>query len=299
MHVSVNPLYRCNFRCAYCYLTPEQLQSREVLDLNLLDQRLAELPSVSAVELYGGEISLLPEDYIHKLRSVVRRHYRGPISVITNLFQVPGWFLDEDIELSVSYDFQYRPHHEQVLTNLLSLPRHVNLIILATPEVVKGDVFSQIGLIRSLSNIRTVEIKPYSTNQANRASGMHRAFVEYVKVWLDHFPRERLKNVALLEEVRKRTRNAYSDEHVYITPQGQFAVLEFDAQDREYFKTLNSYEEYLAWCQEEKERVLAMACRTCPYQGRCLTEHYRREEGVHDECSGFRSLLDWWMARTA
>lgn len=300
MHLSINPLYRCNLRCPNCYLTPRQLSSRQLLDLGHLEARLSELPSISSVELYGGEVALLPRDYYEALYGLVRRFYSESISVITNLTIVPQWLLQSDIEVSVSFDFEHRQQYETVLTNLLTLPKAVTLIILATPEVVGGDFHQQLALVKSLSNVSLVEIKPYSSNQANQVLGTNELFVRYVKRWLESdFPKERLKNLTLMEQSITGTRNAYSDNHLYITPEGRFAVLEFDAEDREYFLSLEHYQEYLAWCEREREVVQSLQCRSCRYLGSCLTEHYRRNEGELDECSGFKTLLDWWVERKA
>ena len=38
-----------------------------------------------------------------------------------------------------------------------------------------------------------------------------------------------------------------SNNHIYITPNGKFGVLEFDKNDNEYFKELDTFEEYEEW----------------------------------------------------
>ncbi len=297
MIVSINPLYRCNFRCANCYLTEDQLRSRRVLDLTHLDHRLSELPEIEAVEIYGGEVTLLDQTYVHDLKGVVRRYYDGPISITTNFYQMSEWLYDDDIDVNVSYDFDHRPHHEQVFTNMLVFSRPINVIVLATPEVMAGDVDQQIELIRSLANLNSVEIKPYSPNQANDRGNTNNAFVEYVKRWVMGFPNSQLRNTALLNDVADGVRNAFSDDHVYITPNGNFGVLEFDDADREFFLELPDFNAYLEWTQKEKHTLLSDVCRSCEFKGTCLTEHYRRKEGLDGECSGYKSLIEWWLAR--
>lgn len=299
MIVSINPLYRCNFRCTNCYLTEAQLQSRQLLDLTTLHDRLSELPEITAVELYGGEVTLLDETYVKELKAVVRRFYDGPISVTTNFFQVPEWLYADDIDINVSYDFSHRPHHDKVFTNMLIFSRPVNVIVLATPEVMNDDVHGQIDIIRSLANLNSVEIKPYSPNQANARPGTNEQYVEYVKQWIYRFPNNRLRNIHLLNEVVDGDRNAFSDDHVYITPNGKYGVLEFDEYDREYFLELGTYPQYVQWTEEEKHQRLSEVCRSCEFKGKCLTEHYRRNEGVDNECSGFKSLIQWWMGEPA
>jgi sulfatase maturation enzyme AslB (radical SAM superfamily) len=269
------------------------------LDLEQLDRRLADIPEIDAVELYGGEVTLLDESYVNDLKGVVRRYYDGPISVTTNFYQMPEWIYHDDIDVNVSYDFNNRPHHEQVFTNLLVFSRPVNVIVLATPEVLADDVDQQIELIRSLVNLNSVEIKPYSPNQANDRGNRNRDYVEYVKRWIHGFPNIRLRNIALLNEVADGVRNAFSDDHVYITPEGKFGVLEFDEFDREYFLQLPDFKAYQQWTKNEKHKLLSEICRACEFKGRCLTEHYRRKEGLDGECSGYKSLIEWWLGRAA
>lgn len=296
MFVSINPLYRCNFRCTNCYLTEDQLSDRQVLSLTALREKLAQLDNIEAIELYGGEITLLSDEYVADLKAVVREFYTGPISVVTNFFLTPDWLREDDIEINVSFDFEHRPHYDKVLTNLLSFgDKTFDLIILATPEVMDGNVTEQIALINMFHNVRSVDIKPYSANQANHHEGTNEAFVEYIKQWVTQFDHHKLKNAHLIKESLSGKRNAFSDDHVYITPSGNLGVLEFDQDDREYFLELASIEAYWEWCEKEKHDNLSEHCKQCEFKGRCLTEHYRRKEGEYGECSGFKSLLQWWV----
>ena len=64
--VSINPSYFCNFKCNYCYLTPDQLKDQKKIPLTILDKRLEEISKVRNIEwidLYGGEIGALKKDY--------------------------------------------------------------------------------------------------------------------------------------------------------------------------------------------------------------------------------------------
>ena len=66
MIISLNPTYLCNFKCDFCYLTPTQLADKNKINLGDLDKRLSEVSKVVPIEyvdLYGGEISVLGDDY--------------------------------------------------------------------------------------------------------------------------------------------------------------------------------------------------------------------------------------------
>ena len=42
MNISINPSYFCNFRCDFCYLTPEQLGDQKKIKPEKLDELLFE-----------------------------------------------------------------------------------------------------------------------------------------------------------------------------------------------------------------------------------------------------------------
>jgi hypothetical protein len=63
------------------------------------------------VDLYGGEITILPHSYVVEMLQVIRQHYTGTISVITNFVKPsPMFFGDKilfkqpDYRTAVSYD---------------------------------------------------------------------------------------------------------------------------------------------------------------------------------------------------
>jgi sulfatase maturation enzyme AslB (radical SAM superfamily) len=91
MILSINPTYYCNFRCDFCYLTKEQLGDRLLLPLEILEERLKEVltyDSIDMVDLYGGEIGILPEEYVENLCSMLSNHGIDDINIITNLSMV-------------------------------------------------------------------------------------------------------------------------------------------------------------------------------------------------------------------
>ena len=86
--LSINPTYLCNFRCNFCYLTKEQLADKAKLDLTKLESQIthiSEYREIVKVDFYGGELALLPYEYLFELDQVVRKFYRGQVNIITNL----------------------------------------------------------------------------------------------------------------------------------------------------------------------------------------------------------------------
>lgn len=300
MILSINPTYYCNFRCHFCYLTSEQLSNRKLLDLETLESRLIEVlnnTTIDHVDLYGGEIGLLPEDYVWDLKDLLYKYDIKSISVNTNLSMVNNIICDSDFHISVSYDFDVREQHERVWNNMIKLNRPFSVLILASDKIIQHNVDNMIFQLNLLSKLQSVEIKPYSENQANCLTVSFKDYEEFVKKWIISTTPKRFEfiNEYLLEDVLNKKRNSFSDDHLYITPEGKFAVLEFDLNDREYFLHCETYKDYLKWCEKEKKRVSKNTfCSKCEYFSNCLSEHLREVKNLDNGCNGFKYLIDWY-----
>lgn len=266
------------------------------MDLDVLDQRMATVGQIDHIDLYGGEISALPVEYQHELMDVIRKHYSGNININTNLIKVSPLLFEPDVTASVSFDGPARERWETVLCNIAALPIDIAVLILCSPNVLEFGAQNMMDIVNGFRNIISVEIKPYSSNQSNDLPVTYEQFEEYVKEWLSkqrgfrfNFEnRERILNSLV------GGYNAWSDDHLYVTPTGKFAVLEFDINDREFFLELETFDEYIEWTKREKIRVANSHCNNCEFRGRCLTEHYRYVEDVEQSCNGFYKLLHWY-----
>lgn len=299
MNISINPSYFCNFRCNFCYLTPEQLADQKKIDLTRLDEMLGEVRqhgNIDWIDLYGGEIGALKKEYFYDLRDVIRKHYDDKINIITNFSMLHEGFFEEDFYLSVSYDFEAREKSDKVWQNLMRSEVPVALLILASPEVLATDVDYMINMINCCSAIESVEIKPYSTNQANVLPVTHKDYELHVIKWLtSSIPKKfEFVNEQRIQDSLDKTYNAFSSDHVYITPNGKFAVLDFDLNDNEFFTELDTFDQYLTWSNNEKNRYISDICKNCKHYGNCLTEHYRYVKDLDNGCNGYQYLLNWY-----
>ena len=295
--VSINPTYFCNFNCDFCYLSKEQLRDRTKATHGQIMRRLEEIDvPISHVDLYGGEIGLLPDEYLNKLIDDIKAEYNPTISIITNLSAVREVFLRDDIELSVSYDFDAREKQQIVLTNMMMLTRPFSVLTLASEKVINTDVDFMISTFNTLTNLKCVEIKPFSstTHRDQRVTDLE--FEEFIKEWIDN-PQEKkwqFLNQDKIEDCLDGNYNAFSDDHVYITPSGNFGVLDFDLLGNEHFTELTSFDKYKKWAQREKTAGVSDICKNCKYFGGCLTEHYKYVENLNYGCNGYKGLLDWY-----
>ncbi len=299
MILSINPTYYCNFRCDFCYLTEQQLSDRKKLSLEKLAALLSEVTSyskVDMVDIYGGEVSLLGKEYWDDLIELLYAFGIYDINLITNLSALNEITTDSRVYTSVSYDFQAREDHERVYRNMALLDKPFSILMLASPKFLELDTGDMIEALNLLPNLESVEIKPYSSNQSNTHTVYYTDFEEKVKSFLNYGnKRFNFVNEHHIKSTLNKERNSFSDDHIYITPSGRFAVLEFDLNDNEFFLEYDSLEEYKVWCEKEKARVAKNKfCNSCEYYGHCLSEHLREVKSLENSCNGFKNLIDWY-----
>lgn len=301
MVVSVNPTYYCNLRCSFCYLTPEQLADKRRLPLNILRAKLDDIAQhrpIGTFDLYGGEVQLLPDAYIDDVLAVFADYSPETINITTNLTVVKPYLYRDDIDVYVSFDSHHREQWQRTLANARSLTRPFRVILLASKGVIETDVEKIIDELNSMPYLVSVEIKPYSPNQANDHGVLDFEHEHFVWRFIEkqHTLKAVLSNVGLIEEALAQRKVSFTQDHIYLTPQGQYGVLEFDTHDREYFKTFDHYTDYIDWVFEEVQRVsLNAVCSACPHFGHCLSEHLRHEHRDPRSCGGHRNLLQWYQ----
>ncbi len=311
MILSLNPTYFCNFRngkCAdTCYLTKTQLSDLRLLKVDEIKARIEELSkafTLEHIDLYGGEITILPLDYQLELMSYLAA-LNVSVNIVTNLSKSDSPFithLPRNFTLSVSWDYEARQSFDKVFERMKNLKNRFSILSLASPEFSQFDPKMILELLMKLPSLQAFEIKPYNQNQSNQYSFGHIDYEELIKKYIIAYkqlkPHFQFVNIDLLEMSLKRTKSSWSDQHLYLTPDNEWSVLEFDQAGNEYFKKLNSIQEYLAWSGREKEVFqLDPHCQNCRHLGHCLSEHLKPIDQFEiNGCSGFKNLIDWYEA---
>jgi hypothetical protein len=257
--------------------------------------------SVDHVDLYGGEIALLPDYYLEELKLCLESYGIDSVNINTNLSAINEAMFDPYYHISVSYDFTVREQHDKVWRNMALLPVQFSVLMLASDRLITEDVDNMIQQFNLLPNLTSVEIKPYSENQSNSLNVSFKDYEEFVKQWIISPVEKKFDfiNEYLIQDVLDKKGNSFSDDHVYITPSGRWAVLEFDLNDKEYFLEYDTFDQYLIWTRLEKERVANNKfCNSCEYYGHCLSEHLREVKDLDNSCNGFKLLIDWYAHRS-
>jgi MoaA/NifB/PqqE/SkfB family radical SAM enzyme len=298
MNVSINPTYQCNLRCNFCYLGDKlsDPKTAQISDIDIKLRELSQLEPIDHIDLYGGEIQLLSEEYLNDLFSTIKKYYDGKINIITNLTKISPILLRDDVDVSVSFDFECRSGFKSTLNNMVLINKPIAVLMLASPCLIKLDIDYMINTLNSILNIHSVEIKPYSSNQYNN---LQVSFTDYEVFIKSILKTKKLRPIFVneinIEKSLDRTRNAFSDDHIYLTPSGNFGVLDFDENDKELFVELENLKMYFDWREKEKVKIKKnIICGSCKYLGVCLTEHYREVKSLEHSCNGFRHLLEWY-----
>jgi len=299
MQLSINPTYFCNFSCSHCYLGTANLQDKLKLDLSKLKLILEDISNhteITHVDLYGGEIGLLPQEYLKELESTIEPFYQGVINIITNFSNIHPFFSQDNVEITVSYDYIYREHHQKVLSNIVKFEYPIHIIVLAIDDIINNadkDIPIMHEMFSTLGNVRTVEIKPYSGNQYNQQSSTYLDYEEYIEKWLRLKGDYELVNRNKIEDCLEGISSSYSDDHIYITPKGNISILDFDDDNNnELFLEVDNFQDYLSWCKKEKEKVINNnICNSCEFLGHCLSEHLKNVKSLENSCNGFINLL--------
>lgn len=298
--ISINPTYFCNFDCSFCYLSTDQLNNSKKIDIEILKQKINQVEEVfqiKTVDLYGGEVGLLSDEYlmdIYKIFSQKDVHF----NVITNLSIINNFFYHPGVDISVSWDGPIRRRYNHVLKNIAKLGKPVHLLMLVSKDMINWSnkefdtVVEQINIV---PNIVSVELKPYSTNQANQDIVTYLEYEKFVKKWFEVERNFLFINEQRLKDVFRGTQNSFSDDHIYINPYGKFCVLDFDENDNEFFLEVNSIEEYIDWANHEKLFASNnLICSKCEFLGNCLTEHMRVVTSKKNSCNGYYHLINWY-----
>ena len=187
--LAVIPTYACNFNCSFCL----ENKNKTLLDLNILRKRLMEIPyNVKVLTLLGGEISILPENYLNNLLKLIDEHHKE-IAIITNGYKIIPQFLDQRYRLNISWDFEARPHSTSVYSNIISLDRNYSILTVCTKELMSKPINEIINFYNSLKNMDFVQFQFLLTTTKDELS-YYKEFLEFRLKIINH-PRRQF-NVA-------------------------------------------------------------------------------------------------------
>lgn len=295
LHVMTN--YTCNYNCEYCYLG-DLKSDKQILDLTKLKKQLEEiarLDTIDSISLYGGEITLLPLNYIMELYDICKTY--APVSIITNYSNKTynNYFKAKGIDLSTSINEERDCNALTESELLINDYKNLSLIQVVTPSLLKKspkEILNHLSLFNL--NVGFLQYSPavhakvnYIITNEEYSNFLKAITIEYNTGNYNFL----INNIIEIEEVIYNMYNPSMDSVMFINPYNQYCCVHYE-KGLEYFQGFDSLEEWVEECNKEA-KAYEEACHSCEFYGHCYAEHIKpwRDD---DECCGIKSYIRWY-----
>jgi len=299
MIVSIFPSYICQNNCNFCYL--QHSHTNQLLDLDVLRLKLKEITSIYKIHkfnLYGGEITLLPIDYLQELNEILES-YNIDNFVTSNLYNIERLKIFKNAYWSTSLNLE-RPDYDYIKDILKKniLNHKIAILSMITPSIVNSNPkevlldynglnIEYISFIKYYPSINTGDVFNISQDiYENTLKNLLKTYMENRNL----FDFDLAMRTDLDACIKRRYPIATNDQCIRIGPDGRFGAIYYNQDNLEDFKWYNTIEEYEKDCKEEV-KAYRKKCGFCPYFGTCWTEHI-----TNLKCDGCKNLLDWWKS---
>lgn len=266
--LSICPLIACNMNCSFCYIDKAKFSNRDLLSLETLVKVLKNY-EIRRLDMYGGEITLLNEQYAIKLVSTIRQFYEKRIGFVSNGLQVPKHWINifkqdfSDIAFSVGNG---RQRFDAVERTILSL-YHEHNIGYSLIALDFGDIPFQSDVFKFA---KQVSIKPYS--KPAHSKEQHRA--DMLKI-LGYLYQERKDIWNKLERIEK---DRDEIKHFFLMPDGNLYDVRYN-ENGEFLEDITKQQQYRQ-----------TNCLCCQYYRKCFNEHYVSYQ-PNQECVGRKDAM--------
>lgn len=273
--LSIHPTFNCNYRCPYCYLGNLR-DNEQVLPLQVLSDRLSEVKSlynISSIQILGGEVSLLRENYLYELCSMLEGI---PHSITTNLSNtwLINFCLQNNVGMGVSLN-EERPNYDLTLKRLKILKgmKGITISSVVLPSLIKKDPKDILSLYNELGfTTYFIQYRPsiyseldYNLSLEDFTHFIERIFRAYRKGNYDF----KIGNEIASKD---KTLKASFDNCLFINPNGKFSTILENNQGREYYKEFQNLQEFDDF-RNSYGKGRAAQCTDCYYFSKCKGEH--------------------------
>lgn len=266
--ISINPTYNCNFSCQFCYL--KGLNKETFLDLNILKNQLKDLSlnyNIQYIDIYGGEIFLLDDQYLKKLIHIIKQYVKK-IYIVTNLSIEKDWiFSSKEIDISASWDYKFR--NFDILNNLKEFSKKYDrkfTLILTHPNLVnyKKEI---VDILNNLDVNFSINLKSY---YKTKNTTLNLNFENFQKFALYLYSNLK-KDIPIILDINKQ-----EYKHIFISPQNKI-------QQIHYFNN----EQFFSSNLQQKQ---FSECFICKFYNNCLKQHEFIK--TQYDCCGHKKLLE-------
>ncbi len=289
--LSVNPLYRCNLNCPFCYLGSLKNNSN-ILDLTYLAKILNQASmryDIEVIDIYGGEISLLSDFYFDFLVKLCKTFSKN-VNITTNFVNFNKSLINNFDTIAVSLDFNnFRDKQEIVYKNIKAATESGNVINILSLDISCQKNQEEIIKILNNLHIKSWRLIPYSKSKETKLNfNGYQYFENTVKEFLKLQDKMNFSFINKLELDGIINEDYYNTTHFYITPNNKVALLKFN-NNEEYFDEFNSLDDLYEELKNEQIKR-GIYCKDCSIKNKCLAEHFNYDY-KGESCSGFKNLI--------
>ncbi len=290
--LSIIPTYWCKTNCKYCYLG-DLRKDQTTLDLQCLDNKLHQLVEndyvIDSISVYGGEISLLDEQYLIQIVKIIRSHVSNQITIgfCTSGYNRSIFELAEYLKVRVTIPLnQERPDYKKNLQ--LTKQHNCSLGVVVLPSIVNTPVDQLVEFYDSLCrDVYFYQFYPSSINRSPYSFDI-KQYTDFVISFINEYKKKpRSFGLINLSEWMDKCYNPEASGFIYISPNGKWMTTGY-SDCLESFVEFDTLDQWKQYCKKERLQRL-IKCNACPYYDKCKAEHL--VVMGEEYCSGMRKLI--------
>lgn len=290
--LSIIPTYWCKTNCKYCYLG-DLRKDQTTLDLQCLDNKLHQLVEndyvIDSISVYGGEISLLDEQYLIQIVKIIRSHVSNQVTIgfCTSGYNRSIFELAEYLKVGVTIPLnQERPDYKK---NLQLIKQHnCSLGVVVLPSIINTPVDQLVEFYDSLGrDVFFYQFYPSSINRSPYSFDI-KQYTDFVISFINEYKKKpRSFGLINLSEWMDKCYNPEASGFIYISPNGKWMTTGY-SDCLESFVEFDMLDQWKQYCKKERLQRL-IKCNACPYYDKCKAEHL--VVMGEEYCSGMRKLI--------
>lgn len=290
--LSIIPTYWCKTNCKYCYLG-DLRKDQTTLDLQCLDNKLHQLVEndyvIDSISVYGGEISLLDEQYLIQIVKIIRSHVSNQVTIgfCTSGYNRSIFELAEYLKVGVTIPLnQERPDYKK---NLQLIKQHnCSLGVVVLPSIINTPVDQLVEFYDSLGrDVFFYQFYPSSINRSPYSFDI-KQYTDFVISFINEYKKKpRSFGLINLSEWMDKCYNPEASGFIYISPNGKWMTTGY-SDCLESFVEFDTLDQWKQYCKKERLQRL-IKCNACPYYDKCKAEHL--VVMGEEYCSGMRKLI--------
>lgn len=290
--LSIIPTYWCKTNCKYCYLG-DLRKDQTTLDLQCLDNKLHQLVEndyvIDSISVYGGEISLLDEQYLIQIVKIIRSHVSNQVTIgfCTSGYNRSIFELAEYLKVRVTIPLnQERPDYKK---NLQLIKQHnCSLGVVVLPSIINTPVDQLVEFYDSLGrDVFFYQFYPSSINRSPYSFDI-KQYTDFVISFINEYKKKpRSFGLINLSEWMDKCYNPEASGFIYISPNGKWMTTGY-SDCLESFVEFDTLDQWKQYCKKERLQRL-IKCNACPYYDKCKAEHL--VVMGEEYCSGMKKLI--------